>query len=113
MGLFDEIRFKAKLPIVGAEALTYQTKDTPSQFMDSYEVREDGTLWHEVYDVEDRSDTNADGFLRIRGMMTRTNKHWEPCGMTGEIRFYTGDKGWWIEFSSYFRDLYRLLPIDL
>jgi hypothetical protein len=101
MGVYDTLRCKAPLPGVenGAE-LEFQTKDTPVQYLDSYEIREDGCLFHEAYDVEDHSDPNAASWLeRCRGMHTRVNQRWEFCeDFTGEIVFYNGD----LEFSSYF-----------
>lgn len=106
MGMFDYLRCKYPLPLAGANDLAYQTKDTQEQWLDMYEIREDGTLWHETYETEDRSDPNAEGLLALVGSMTRVNKQWEPCAMTGEIRFYTytDDKdldGSWVEFSAY------------
>lgn len=56
MGMFDDIKCKYPLPLNGANDLVYQTKDTPAQFLDKYEIREDGTLWHENYDIEDQSE---------------------------------------------------------
>lgn len=55
MGMFDTLRCKYPLPVTGASDLVYQTKDTPAQWLDYYEIREDGTLWHEAYDTEDQS----------------------------------------------------------
>ena len=111
MGMFDEIRCLYPLPLEGANARAYQTKDTPAQFTDLYEIREDGTLWHEAYDIEDQSNPNATGIERIFGMCARVNERWEPVDFTGEIRFYdfrksdpldsTQDEGW-IEWSAYF-----------
>lgn len=108
MGMFDEIRCKYKLPIeVGREV--FQTKDTPGQYLDMYEIREDGTLWREDYDLEDRSDPGAECLLAFAGCATRTNKRWVSVPLTGEVRFYgfpTGDShdGGWVEFSAYFVD---------
>jgi hypothetical protein len=109
MGLFDKIICKYPLPSPGAlvNLLTFQTKDTDFPNMDKYEIREDGTFWHENYDIEDRSDPNAKGIWALCGCMTRINRRWEQVKMTGEIRFYTtygeNDSGW-LEFSSYFVD---------
>lgn len=113
MSVFDNIICKYNLPIaltnnlINVNHLHYQTKDTPAQYLDNYEIREDGTLWHETYDIEDQSDPKAEGFMRFLGCMTRINKRWEQIKFTGEIRFYTSfgtyDKDW-IEFSSYFVD---------
>lgn len=106
MGMFDDLRCHYPLPREGANALAYQTKDTPAQQLDRYEIRADGSLWHEVYDIEDCSDPNAKGLLRLKGAMTRANKRWEPERLTGEIRFYHYDpsSGRRVEFSAYFID---------
>lgn len=105
MGLYDDLTCTYPLPVPGANALSYQTKDTDAQFLDTYEIREDGTLWHKAYDTEDRSDPNAEGMLRLVGAMTRINQRWEQVMFTGEICFYTmygnNDSGW-LEFSAYF-----------
>ena len=97
MGMFDYVRCHYPLPD-GAGALEYQTKDTPAQWLDQYEIRADGTLWHQAYDTEDRSDPNAEGFMRLFGCATRVNERWEPVALTGEIVFYADD----YEFSAYF-----------
>lgn len=107
MGMFDEIKCEYPLPVKGANKLVFKTKSTPAQYIDLYEIRKDGTLWHETYDVEDRSDPKAKGILRMAGCMTRINQRWEQVNMTGEIRFYTftGKKrDQLLEFSAYFVD---------
>lgn len=118
MGLFDYVRCRYPLPIEGAEAMEFQTKDTDWPYMEQYEIREDGTLWRQEYDTEDRSDPNAKGILRLAGMATRVNERWVRCDMTGELRFY----GAWdkqletrVEFSAYFvkGELKHMEPISL
>lgn len=109
MGMFDYLRCHYPLPVDGANALEFQTKDTDAQYMDKYEIREDGTLWHADYDTEDRSDQNAEGFARLFGCATRVNERWAFEPMTGEICFHaskTGNyqDGSWVEFSAYFVD---------
>jgi hypothetical protein len=116
MGMFDEIRCKMPLPVeidVEHREHWFQTKSLGCD-MDYYEIRDDGTLWRETYETEDRSDPNAEGLMRLAGCMTRINKQWVPClAFTGEIAFYTqassiGAKevgqshSGWIEFSTYF-----------
>lgn len=108
MGMFDYIHCKLPLPVPGFDGVHFQTKDTPSQFLSAYEIREDGTLWYEAFDVEDRSDPQASGIRRVFGSMTRVNKRWERVDdFSGNIRFYntlgqhhTG----WIEFAANFVD---------
>lgn len=84
MGMFDWIVYKDKGQ--------FQTKSLECD-LDNYEVREDGTLWHEEYDTEDQSDPDAPGLLRFAGMLTRTNKRWvQVKDFTGEIKFHVWNK---------------------
>lgn len=102
MGMFDEIRCLYPLPLAGANERKYQTKSMRCA-MDEYEIREDGTLWLEVYETEDRSDPNAKGLMRCVGMLTRVNKRWvQESDFTGAIEFCTGDSMEWLEWSAYF-----------
>lgn len=88
MGVFDYLRCHYPLPVEGANALEYQTKDTDAQYMENYEIRADGTLWHQRYDTEDQSDPNATGLDALIGCETRVNERWEQDTSTGEIVFY-------------------------
>jgi hypothetical protein len=108
MGVYDSIICKYPLEIEGANDLVYQTKSMDWPQLELYEIREDGTLWHEDYDVEDRSDPNATkgSFESVRGMKTHVNKRWRQMkDYIGEIRFHTfpnkNDTGW-LEYSAYF-----------
>lgn len=119
MGLFDDLRCEYSLPVEGANDLAYQTKDTPAQYLDLYVIRKDGTLWHQEYDVVDRSELgkwmaanpgkepsdDQCNLLSIGGCMTRVNKRWVQETLTGEVRFYTTldpQHTGWIEWSAYF-----------
>lgn len=116
MGMFDNLKCLYPLPVTGLNTEIFQTKDTPAQMLDMYEIRKEGTLWHEDYDVEDRSDPNAEGIERLFGSCTKVNKRWEfEDKFIGEIRFYTylehkdhnnKEDEWnddlWYEFSAYF-----------
>jgi hypothetical protein len=93
MGMFDYIKYKEH---------EYQTKDTPKQLMDKYEIREDGTLWEENYKSVWTEEPNA--FL---GGYVHTYDHvWEQLtNFTGEIVLYRNlDKDYktWEELSAYF-----------
>ena len=115
MGMFDEIKCKYPLPVKKVQDEIFQTKDTPSQFMDDYEIRTDGTLWHQTYNIVDKSDKNAKGPMRLVGTMTRVNKRWKRDKLTGEIVFYTTIKNVWYEFSAYFvggkiKELHQINP---
>lgn len=118
--MFDDITCKYPLPLPEFQNRSFQTKDTPRQFLDRYEIREDGTLWHEDYDVEDHSEhgnwkrehpgQEPPKELSFSGCMARVNKRWEQVGdFTGEVTFYGFDQeeiynhtAGWVEFSAYF-----------
>ena len=109
--MYDNILCKYPIDVedidIKISDLTFQSKDTEAQFLDNYEIREDGTLWHETYDIEDRSDPNAEGIMKLLGCMTRINQRWEQVNTTGEIVFYTStgeNRDQWLEFSAYFVD---------
>jgi len=86
MGMFDEITVLVPLPD-GSTHTEFQTKSLEC-LLDKYEIRSDGTLWHEEYDVEDHSDPTATGIARLRGIMTRVNQRWvQVTDYTGEIEF--------------------------
>ncbi len=96
MGMFDHLKCDYPLPVEGANARIYQTKDTPAQLLDNYEIREDGSLWHQSIDYNDDAPAEST-FSPVENF-------------TGEIRFYdfqredfgpTGAHGW-IEWSAYF-----------
>lgn len=91
MGMFDNIIYKG---------LEYQTKDTPSQCIDLYELRDDGTLWYENYDAD-----WIEGESKFGGILQKNNKRWEPCDHTGIIKFYRNiGKGEWEEFEATVAD---------
>jgi hypothetical protein len=103
MGMFDTFRCKYPLPWEGDKPnisdVEFQTKSLEC-FLDNYEIRSDGTLWHEEYDTEDHSDPTAEGILRFAGMLARVNQRWVPVELTGEVIFYGGGN----KFSAYFVD---------
>ena len=104
MGMFDELRCDYPLPVEGMEGRIFQTKDTRRQTLDLYEIREDGTFWHQDYDIEDRSDPSATGMEAARGVCTPVNKRWVKEKITDEIYFYgfknEADSTGWIEFKA-------------
>lgn len=107
MGMFDYVRCEYKMP-VEIPLDGWQTKDTPRQSLDTYTIREDGTLWVQEYDIEDHSDPSADGIRAFAGCMTRVNHRDVPCDMTGEVIFYKFEddakRQGWIEISAQFKD---------
>jgi hypothetical protein len=92
MGMFDHIRF---------EGHEYQTKDTPNQLLDYYEIK-NSFLYEEQYESRWIDDENA----LFKGYLEKFNENWvKNETFTGEIRFYRHlDKEYkiWEEFSAYF-----------
>lgn len=86
MGVFDYVRIKyAGHGIGDVSGEEFQSKDTPTQYMDQYEIREDGTMWHEAHDTEDRSDPTQPGLLGMFGVLTPVNHRWEQVDYEGEL----------------------------
>lgn len=87
MGMYDDLRCHYPLPVAGANAREYQTKDTPSQLLNKYEITAEGVLRHQEWDADE-------------GLKSEWIGHPD---FTGEVRFYDlKDCGGWIEFSAYF-----------
>ena len=91
MGMFDYLRF---------EGHEYQTKDTPNQLLDNYELK-DGFLYEEQYESRWVDDENS----LFKGYLEKFNETWvKNETFTGEIRFYRHlDEKYktWEEFSAY------------
>lgn len=79
MGAFDNARCKYPLPWPEAADFgeQWQTKSPDAPWGELWEIREDGTLWHQDCEYEDRSDPNAEGFTRLLGSMTPVNHRWQ------------------------------------
>lgn len=97
MGMFDYIRYNGNV---------YQTKDTPAQLLDNYEIRTVGSLWYEDYDLEVIEDDSY--FLKV--YWEKRNTRWVFCSnFSGKVRFYRNlDKDYkvWEEYVATFRDGY-------
>lgn len=107
MGMYDDIICRYPLPTTPPSWATpdhrYQTKDLECR-MDLYEIRDDGTLWVEEYDIEDQSERAqwkaahpgeelpkelADNPLSgLFGCMSPVNKRWTQERFDGVIEFY-------------------------
>jgi len=85
MGMFDYIRYNGK---------TYQTKDTPAQFMAEYEIRDD-ELWynHVVHEWVDDSDSFLGGHLEATSAEWRRLEDFE-----GELGFYDNETAYFALF---------------
>ena len=120
MGLFDHISVKYKLPDPEAQDLEFQSKDTESQFLDQYEITEQGRLMYLAHETEtvpeeERPYFNDPKFqesplLKMCGMIRRINERWEDTNFHGFIRFYAGigkhgtDGYKWFEYTAKFTD---------
>ena len=96
MGMFDTVRCLYDVGHGDLSAVEFQTKDTDAQYLDLYEVRADGTLWHEEYDRRFEEDANAFFGFWIH----RENQRWVHVPMTGEVEIYGGDfniKFWFVD----------------
>ena len=86
MGMFDEVLCRYPLGCPEVQECLFQSKDTPAQFLDLYEIREDGTLWHQVYDCRyEETDEAPLGFY-----LHRENKRWEQLFFEGELEIHAG-----------------------
>jgi hypothetical protein len=98
MGMFDHLYYEGK---------EYQTKDTPEQGMETYEIRGD-ELW---YKRVEREWTKEDDSL-FGGYLKEISHEWEFCNkFDGLIRFYREDdenggykENKWIEYRALFMD---------
>lgn len=98
MGMFDYLSYNGKL---------YQTKDTPAQTMEIYEIRGD-ELWFKKVESEWVEDEKA----FFGGYLEPISSIWEFCeDFDGLIRFYREDvengghkHNAWIEYKALFMD---------
>ncbi|KKN49359.1 hypothetical protein LCGC14_0643350 [marine sediment metagenome] len=102
MGMFDEVL--CRYPLVGCpevQECLFQSNDTPAQYLDLYEIREDGTLWHEACDYRyETTDEAPLGFY-----IHRENKRWEQVLFEGELEIHGGpEDGGEYCFRFWFRD---------
>lgn len=91
MGLFDTVIVEMPLP-GGIERDDFQTKDFDFPSMERYRIDAEGRLFHEAYDIEDRSDPTKTGFARYAGSLTRVNQRWEPCDFIGALHLFDYDQ---------------------
>lgn len=87
MGMYDYVKCLYPTPWPDTATIEFQTKDTPAQRLDSYEIRADGTLWHEKYDLRmEKTPESPFGFW-----MHRDHPRWvQEEQFTGQIEIYDG-----------------------
>lgn len=104
MGMFDNVVCEYPLPVEGANAFVFQSKDTDAQYLDNYKIKADGTLWHEQYDCRTEESNEAPlGFW-----VHRENQRWVQIQHTGELEIHhlegDGFDGTWYSFQFWFRN---------
>ena len=101
MGVYDIVACKYPLPWDGAEEMEFQSKETPAQYLNHYEIREDGTLWHLAHETEWEQDDNSPcGFW-----MHQLNERWEQVeNITGQVEIYNAADGVFYSVLFWFRD---------
>ena len=86
MGMFDEVICHYPLPWPEVQDAIWQSKNTPAQYLDRYEIRSDGTLWHEAY--TSRWEEDASSPLGFR--LYRDDVHWvQVSDVGGELEIHT------------------------
>jgi hypothetical protein len=103
MGMFDYIKYEGR---------EYQTKDTPAQALEYYEIRND-ELWYEDHDLEF---IDEPGML-FGGYYKKVNVQWKFLSdFDGAVRFYRMDDdndNIWIEYKALFMDGKIVKIVDL
>jgi hypothetical protein len=112
MGIYDYVHCEYPLPgLDDPTKIEFQTKSLDTLF-DNYRITAEGKLEIEEYDVEDRSDPNAEGFARFIGCCARVPTGWKPVDFSGILNFY-GDvysgnlmliSFEWFEFDAEFKN---------
>lgn len=91
MGMFDHVRCRFPFSPDFPER-ELQSKDTPAQNLDVYEIREDGSLWHEDYELLATNPSDSADPVELAldgGSMTRSVTGWSHCvDISGPIIFH-------------------------
>jgi len=98
MSLFDYLKCEYPLPDPEVQNEDFQTKNMDAPFCEWYKIDKEGNLLYEEYDIEDKSDPNAEGAKRVRGIMTRVNKRWKKTDLTDTIHFYAIKDDKWYSY---------------
>jgi len=99
MGMFDYIKCEYALPEVpdaiikrwGSQAdISFQTKDTHTQYMCLYKIDVEGQLWRQGMTTQrvEPKDPNAESILDRLGHTEILSTWWEKEVFTGDISFY-------------------------
>lgn len=86
MGMFDDVRCLYPTPWPESATWEWQSKETSEQALDQYEIRADGTLWHEEYDARVEKDPKAP----LGMWLHRDNPRWvQETDFTGQLEIHT------------------------
>lgn len=97
MGVFDYVTCHYDVPgVENISKIEFQSKDTDAQYLNQYEIRADGTLWHHAHDIRVEVTDKAP----LGAWFHRINERWEQVMFTGEIEIYSGD----YDIQFWFRD---------
>lgn len=106
MGLYDTVTCKYKLPEEDAQELSYQSKDTPEQYLRHYEITEDGRLMLLKHDEDWQENEDAPLGFECH----QSNPRWVDCNFCGAIEIYTsaaiqaGYRIRWVSWLFWFKD---------
>lgn len=130
MGLFDYLKIECELPGLTAEQVkssSWQTKDTPEQYMERYRLTADGKLMHQEvrYDTtpederplckdkppKDRTDVDKFCGMLTSVVLGEKDQKWSGC-----LEFHGGPDGSFITFAAWFKggvcvDIQRLYTL--
>jgi hypothetical protein len=100
MGLFDHVRCRYPLPDAECQDLAYQSKATPAQFMENYEITREGYLLHESFE---------NGAERWPDMRSTEDPKWVRVEYRGELEIHTtlelpDQPRRWVSYRLWFRD---------
>lgn len=84
MGVFDDVKCLYPLPWPEAQGGWFQSKCTPAQYCETYEVRENGRLWYHKKERKWRED----GHGALGGCFVEISSQWCPENVTGEIELH-------------------------
>jgi len=107
MGMFDYLICESPLlPPEHRSVATWQTKDTPSQFMETYRISPDNKLiWEEVrYDGWADGDPNATDLFSRLGHMKTTLMGDKAIPFHGYINFYAKAGSEFVDYRAKFTD---------
>lgn len=73
MGLYDYVQCLYEIPVPNFATREWQSKSTEAQYMETYQIRRDGTLWHQ------------------KQKMSNCEEGWVHVPVTGEIAIYDAE----------------------